>query len=265
MRMGSSLAPSALCLPALCAMAALAASPGGSSATLNDGSSLWDDDPIFGLRGDGSAEFPRFDADFPSVELGKPPPKGNCSVCGGRDGCVDCLCVKKCKTPQSNESLPFLSRTLGSHMVLQRAPASAMVYGHAKLGATVTTTFGGRKFTTTTDSVDVGGGQGLGTWRQALPPTPGGKTTYTLSFASSAGDSAVLEDVLFGEVYFCSGKPQAILQLVWNIMSTWVSSDRIACDHRPEQHGGPDADADQLHRRVRARQQLPNDQAIHGE
>jgi hypothetical protein len=117
-------------------MAALAASPGGSSATLNDGSSLWDDDPIFGLRGDGSAEFPRFDADFPSVELGKPPPKGNCSVCGGRDGCVDCLCVKKCKTPQSNESLPFLSRTLGSHMVLQRAPASAMVYGHAKLGAT---------------------------------------------------------------------------------------------------------------------------------
>jgi hypothetical protein len=74
------------------------------------------------------------------------------------------------------------------------------------LGATVTTTFGGKNYTTTTDTVDVGGGQGLGTWRQALPPTPGGKTAHTLSFASSAGDSGVLEDVLFGEVYFCSGK-----------------------------------------------------------
>ena len=81
------------------------------------------------------------------------------------------------------------------------------------LGATVTTNFGGKNYTTTTDSVDVGGGQGLGTWRQALPPTPGGKTAHTLSFASSAGDSGVLEDVLFGEVYFCSGKTQAILSL----------------------------------------------------
>ena len=90
-------------------------------------------------------------------------------------------------------------------MVLQRAPASAMVYGHAKLGSTVTTMFGGKNYTTTTDSIDVGDGQGLGTWRQALPPTPGGKTAYTLTFVSSAGDRATLTDVLFGEVYFCSG------------------------------------------------------------
>jgi hypothetical protein len=129
------MAPSSLWHPAaLCAMAALSASPGSATGA----ASLWDDDPIFGLRGDGAAEFPRFDADFPpAVDLqGRPPPKGNCSTCGGRDGCVDCVCVKRCAAPQSNESLPFLSRTLGSHMVLQRAPASAMVYGHAKLGAT---------------------------------------------------------------------------------------------------------------------------------
>jgi sialate O-acetylesterase len=160
------------------------------------------DDPIFGERGDGAAAFPRFDVDLPDV--GSPFAK-NCSACGGRDGCVGCICIKKCATPQTNESLPFLSRTLGSHMVLQRAPASAMVYGHAKQGATITTTFGGKNYTTTTDSVDVGV-SGLGTWRQALPPTLGGKTAHTLSVASSAGDRASLEDVLFGEVYFCSGQ-----------------------------------------------------------
>ena len=143
---------------------------------------------------------PAFDSGFPVVA------DTNCSKCGGRDGCVGCRCVKKCQAPPAKESLPFVSRTLGSHMVLQRAPASAMVFGHAKLGATVATTFRGKTYTTTTDSVDVGGGQGLGTWRQALPPTPGGKAAHTLSFTSSAGDHASLEDVLFGEVYFCSGQ-----------------------------------------------------------
>ena len=159
------------------------------------------DDPVFGQQGDGAADYPPFDADFP-----RPPHAAkNCSTCGGRDGCAGCLCVKKCTPAQVNESLPFVSRTLGSHMVLQRAPASAMVYGHAKLGSTVTTTFGGKNYSTTTDSIDVGDVQGLGTWRQALPPTPGGKTAHTLTFASSAGDHATLTDILFGEVYFCSG------------------------------------------------------------
>jgi sialate O-acetylesterase len=80
-----------------------------------------------------------------------------------------------------------------------------MLFGHAKQGATVTTTFGGKNYTTAVDSVGVGV-PGLGTWRQALPPTASSKTTYTLSFASSVGNHAVMEDVLFGEVYLCSGQ-----------------------------------------------------------
>ena len=105
-------------------------------------------------------------------------------------------------------------------MVLQRAPASAMVYGHASMGATVTTTFGGKSYTTTTDTVDVGDGQGLGTWRQALPPTPGSKTAHTLTFASSAGDHATLTDVLFGEVYMCSGQSNMEDPMLTQINST---------------------------------------------
>ena len=94
------------------------------------------DDPAFGLGvGEGAAGFRPFDFDFPDVAT------KNCSQCGGRDGCVGCLCVKKCQAPAANESLPFLSRTLGSHMVLQRAPAMAMVFGHAKQGAMTSTFF----------------------------------------------------------------------------------------------------------------------------
>jgi hypothetical protein len=61
------MAPSSLWHPAaLCAMAALSTSPGSATGA----ASLWDDDPIFGLRGDGAAEFPRFDAGFPpAVDL----------------------------------------------------------------------------------------------------------------------------------------------------------------------------------------------------
>ena len=69
----------------------------------------------------------------------------------------------------------------------------------------VVTTFRGKTYSTTTDSVGVGV-PGLGTWRQALPPTVGGTTEYTLNFSSSAGDRASIEDVLFGEVFLCSGQ-----------------------------------------------------------
>ena len=107
-------------------------------------------------------------------------------------------------------------------MVLQRSPASAMVYGHAKQGATVTTTFGGNNYTTVVDSVDLPNATmaGLGTWRQALPPTPASKTPYTITFASSAGDHGLLEDVLFGEVYFCSGQSNMEDPMLTQINST---------------------------------------------
>mgnify|MGYP001131162221 FL=1 len=90
-----------------------------------------------------------------------------------------------------------LSNTLGDHMVLQRAPASAVVFGFADPGVVVRTTFNGTEYQTTTTS--------QGVWRQALPPTQAGGP-YTISFSSSDGDSAQLLDVLFGEVFFCGGQ-----------------------------------------------------------
>ena len=86
-----------------------------------------------------------------------------------------------------------VSRTLGNHMVLQRAPRSAVVWGQAAPGTVVQTTFLGQVLTATAGADQV--------WRQALPPQPattGTATGITISFNASTGESAVLEDVLFG-------------------------------------------------------------------
>ena len=91
-----------------------------------------------------------------------------------------------------------LSATLQHHMVLQRAPASAMVWGFAAAGTTVTTTFAGKTITSKAGSDTV--------WRAKLPPTPASATPTTLSFKASNGETATLDDVLFGDVYMCGGQ-----------------------------------------------------------
>ena len=93
----------------------------------------------------------------------------------------------------------FLSRTLGDHMVLQAAPQKAVVWGATTPGAVVTTTFDGVNRTATADL--------NGTWRQQLPPTPASSLqSHLLLFASSSGETAKLQDVLFGEVFVCGGQ-----------------------------------------------------------
>lgn len=82
--------------------------------------------------------------------------------------------------------------------VLQRAPASAVVWGFAPPQTKVVATFGGHVITATTDKTSV--------WRAKLPPTPATKTPQTISFKASTGETAVLSDVLFGDVYVCGGQ-----------------------------------------------------------
>ena len=57
-----------------------------------------------------------------------------------------------------------VSNTLGDGMVLQRAPAAAVVWGFASPGVAVTTTLGGSVMASKADAE--------GVWRQALPPQP---------------------------------------------------------------------------------------------
>ena len=90
-----------------------------------------------------------------------------------------------------------LSNTLGDGMVLQQAPAAATIWGSGAPGLLVETTFKGSTFKSIADA--------QGVWRTALPPTVASSEAHTIFFNSSQG-SARLSDVLFGEVFLCSGQ-----------------------------------------------------------
>ena len=101
----------------------------------------------------------------------------------------------------------FLSNTLGDGMVLQRAPGVAVVFGVSNTSnATVTTMMGGTKLVTTAGADKV--------WRQRLPPTPasssGSLGGVNISFSSSAGETAQLTGVLFGDVFLCGGQSNMV-------------------------------------------------------
>lgn len=91
-----------------------------------------------------------------------------------------------------------LSNVFGDHMVLQRSPASAILFGLGNSGVTVSTTFSGTKYQTTVDAT--------GVWRQTLPPQVANSVGQNISFSCSSGENFVLADVLFGDVVICGGQ-----------------------------------------------------------
>ena len=102
-------------------------------------------------------------------------------------------------------AVPFnLSNTLGDGMVLQRAPQSAVVWGFGTPGAKISLHFSGESLSAVVD--------GNSTWRMTLPPTPATKTGTTLTF-SDGTDHLALKDVLFGDVFLCSGQVRLRVRL----------------------------------------------------
>eukprot|EP01120_Amphizonella_sp_Union-15-10_P017193 TRINITY_DN947_c0_g1_i5.p1 TRINITY_DN947_c0_g1~~TRINITY_DN947_c0_g1_i5.p1 ORF type:complete len:494 (+),score=91.72 TRINITY_DN947_c0_g1_i5:100-1581(+) len=93
--------------------------------------------------------------------------------------------------------LNLVSNTLGSHMVLQRAPQRANLWGFTSAGVRVEVTFNSATYSAISNA--------KGEWNVFLPPTPAGGP-YTIRVLSDAGESVFLEDILFGDVYICSGQ-----------------------------------------------------------
>jgi hypothetical protein len=83
------------------------------------------------------------------------------------------------------------------HMVLQREPSQASIWGFASAGASVSVKVGVATATATADT--------SGIWRASLPPQPASTTPVVLS-ASSGGKTITVKDVLFGDVWVCSGQ-----------------------------------------------------------
>ena len=88
-------------------------------------------------------------------------------------------------------------------MVLQMAPSQATVWGFVPAGGSVSVHFnggGGEAIAATTQMW-----LGNNTWLAKLPATEGSLKEYNIS-ATSAGTTITLANVVFGDVWVCSGQ-----------------------------------------------------------
>jgi sialate O-acetylesterase len=143
--------------------------------------------------------------------------------------------------------LANFSANYGSTMVLQRAPAQASIYGFANGAAAVSITLSGsdhlsRGVASTIHSAAVHDGA----WKVMLPPKmAGGSYQIALSCGSSSsttkrdgersdGDVMVpavvppLEDVTFGDVWYCSGQSNMELSLKFTFERNKTVADILA-------------------------------------
>lgn len=94
-----------------------------------------------------------------------------------------------------------LPRLVSDGMVLQR-DTDTRLWGWAKPGEKVTLTFNEKQYSTVTDK--------LGKWAIQLPPQKGGGP-YSLTLTAS--NTITIQDVLFGDVWLCSGQSNMELPL----------------------------------------------------
>ena len=98
----------------------------------------------------------------------------------------------------------FLAKTLGSNMVLQRDEAT-FLYGYsARAAVTVSTVLNGEKYSGISASQNSKDGGFF--WKIELPKMSGGFTKYNLEVLSSVGETALLQNVVFGDVFLCGGQ-----------------------------------------------------------
>ncbi|NXI51897.1 SIAE acetylesterase, partial [Chloroceryle aenea] len=91
----------------------------------------------------------------------------------------------------------------GDHMVLQKEPAGAVLWGFGEPGTTVTVALSGDSgFIVMKKTAQVKGPSG--TWTTVLDPMdPGGPYMVT---ATQGSENVTLQDVYFGDVWLCSGQ-----------------------------------------------------------
>lgn len=120
----------------------------------------------------------------------------------------------------------LVSSAFGPSMVLQRAPAAAVLYGNATAHAAVSVWLDGAALPAAVAGADGG-------WRTALPPKPAG-TGHKIVVRS--GPAAVaLDDIAFGEVWGCGGQSNMAFTVhmmghgaAWLGHPAWDSADIIA-------------------------------------
>lgn len=92
----------------------------------------------------------------------------------------------------------------GDHMVLQQQPSRALIWGYGELGAQVTVTLirGSDAIAKTPVIIN-----GEGVWKVLLPPIEYGGPYHLVAQQFTENVTSIhLEDVLFGDVWLCSGQ-----------------------------------------------------------
>lgn len=94
-----------------------------------------------------------------------------------------------------------LAAIYGNHMVLQRGPHRASLWGYASPGASISVSLDGVASAMATANA-------AGLWRALLPAQPAtAGVSRSIAVASSADDGTLaLEDVLFGDIWVCGGQ-----------------------------------------------------------
>ena len=104
----------------------------------------------------------------------------------------------------------FLSATLGSNMVLQR-DKPAMMWGFGTPFATITTVL--QKSHTPSNPPLSSMVDATGVWRQVLPVQKASKIPFSITITASTGESARLDNVLFGDVFVCGGQSNMVFSV----------------------------------------------------
>ena len=115
------------------------------------------------------------------------------------------------------DCVPFRAASYyGKHMVLQMAPARAHIWGYGTPGSHVTVSSDGSHVADTM----VGGDT---KWRVLLPASPAGGP-HNLRF-HSGNENFYLSDVMFGDVWVCSGQSNMNFQVKQvNTSDRWLGS-----------------------------------------
>ncbi|XP_072013829.1 sialate O-acetylesterase-like [Amphiura filiformis] len=93
------------------------------------------------------------------------------------------------------------------HMVLQRKPHGAVLWGYTDQGFSVNVTFKGVNHVS--KGMPGAFGPDMGVWKVVLPPQPaGGPFTIDITCFDGQGNwsNIQLQDILFGDVWICSGQ-----------------------------------------------------------
>lgn len=97
-----------------------------------------------------------------------------------------------------------VSSMFSDHMVLQRAPAAANIWGSGVADSTV---LAAARCSSTGASFNASGRVSAeGVWYATLPPLPAGSYSLTLTASPSGEEFAQLNDVLAGETFLCAGQ-----------------------------------------------------------